>query len=251
MKKTFLTTGFIVLVFCVAAQERCIGLGLGGALPLGVYSGVETDEGDFKDVGFAEYGYTMKLIDVQYRFYKNIGASYSWWRHNHSLDENAYTNEFIKVEAEGGRYYLDPETDDDYWSFSTHTVGFFVSTSSEPFEFNTKASVAVSPGVKTPELNVTWTDSIDPLVPEGGSSNTRSATSNSNVGFSLGLGGKYYINNHWAITAGLDYFALNPKLPIRRVKITEDTGSYYKNPIEAKKINISFITISFGLGYVW
>ena len=184
MKKILLIVGFVSLCLYGFTQERYIGIGLGGALPLGGYSGVETDEGDYKDVGFAEHGYAMKFIDVQYKFYKNIGVSYSWWKHNHSLDENAYTNEYIKLELQNtGTYYLDTETDDDYWSFSTHAIGFFLSTSSKPFDFNIKTSIMLTPGVRTPELNITWTDiALDnnPTTPkpEGGSSNTRSATSN-------------------------------------------------------------------------
>lgn len=245
--------GFVFLALCGFPQEGYIGVSLGGALPLGGYGGAETDEGDYKDVGFAEHGYTMKFIDVQYKFYKNIGASYSWWQHNHSLDENAYTNEYIKIQQlNGNPYVVDTETDDDYWSFSTHTIGFFLSTSSRPFDFNIKASAAITPGVRTPELNLTWTDTSDILVPEGGSSNTRSATSNSSTGISLGVGGKYYINDHWAISGGVDYFALKIDIPTRRIKITEDAGVSYLNPAEKESaFNMRFVSLSFGLGYVW
>lgn len=253
MKKVFLMIGFVFLGPYGFTQEVYIGLGLGGALPLGDYSGLETEEGDFKNVGFAEHGYTMKFIDAQYRFYKNIGVSYSWWHHNHSLDENAYTNEYRALEELHNRpYVVDTETDDDYWAFSTHTIGLFLSTFSRPFDFNVKASAAVTPGVRTPELNVAWTDTSDAEVPEGGSNNTRSAISSSKTGLSLGVGGKYYINDHWAITAGIDYFTLQIELPERRVKITTDaTGSYYIDPAEKEDLKINFMTLSFGVGYIW
>ena len=268
MKKIFLIIGIISLALKGVAQEGYIGIGLGGALPLGGYGGFETDEGDYKDVGFAEHGYAMKFIDVQYKFYKNIGASYSWWMHNHSLDENAYTNEYIKLTKLNGDPYntlhFDTETDDDYWSFSTHTIGLFLSTSGKPqkfnssnFDFNIKASVAITPGVRIPELNITWADitadndSIDPK-PKGGSRNTRSATSNSSTGLSLGVGGKYYINDHWAISGGVDYFALKIEVPSRRIKIVHDTGNEYPDPTEKlKDFKIRFVSLYFGLGYVW
>ncbi|MAW21431.1 MAG: hypothetical protein CMD16_03435 [Flavobacteriales bacterium] len=251
MKKIFLIIGFITLTLEAFTQEKYVGIGLGGSLPFGVYAGLETDQSDYKDVGFAEYGYTMKFIDVQYRFYKNIGASYSWWKHSHSIDENAYTNEFIKVEQQNGNYYIDPETDNDYWSFSTHTVGFFLSTSSEPFDFNIKASAVIAPFVRSPEINVAWTDTSDILIPEGGSHNTQSKKSDPITGISLGLGGKYYISDRWAITGGIDYFALNPKIPKRRVKTTEDSGASYKNAIPEQKLKIRFLSVSFGIGYIW
>tara|TARA_B100001758_G_scaffold247879_1_gene268087 strand:- start:76253 stop:77008 length:756 start_codon:yes stop_codon:yes gene_type:complete len=251
MKKSLLIVGFIAFFLDGFTQEKYIGIGVGGSLPFGVYAGLETEQSDYKDVGFAEYGYTINFVDVQYRFYKNIGALYSWGKHNHSIDENAYTNEFIKVEQQNGNYYIDPETENNYWSFSTHSVGLFLSTMSRPFDFNLKVSAAIVPSVTSPEINVNWTDTSDILIAEGGSLNTQSKKSDPVTGLSLGLGGKYYINNHWGITAGIDFFSLNPKIPKRRVKLTEDSGASYKNAIPEQKLKITFMAVSFGIGYVW
>ena len=97
MKKSLLIVGFIAFFLDGFTQEKYIGIGVGGSLPFGVYAGLETEQSDYKDVGFAEYGYTINFVDVQYRFYKNIviiasGGNISTENHQQLLKSKKESN---------------------------------------------------------------------------------------------------------------------------------------------------------------
>jgi len=247
MKKLFLIISLISLTLFGFSQEGYIGIGIGPSLPLGDYSDTEAGEG-----GFAKQGWSGKLIDFHYKFNDNIGIAYSWWGHNHPLDEDALKDEYISaMQQQFGTYYIGTEVDADYWGFPIHTVGLLFSTNGNPFDFNVKASIAITPGVNTPELAVTWPlyNSSGFYVTDG-YDQVGSATSDPSTGFSLGVGGKYYINDSWAMTVSLDYFALEIELPERNGEIY-DAGSYYYYTTKKDDLKINLMNVSFGIGYVW
>jgi len=244
----------IVLLFAtiINAQEGYIGIGIGPSLPTGDYSYTGDFVLDGREAGFAKQGWSGKLIDFHLKFNDNVGIAYSWWGHNHPLDEDALKDEYIStMQQQFGTYYIGTEVEADYWGFPIHTLGLLFSNNGFPFDFNAKVSVAMTPGVNTPELTATWPlyDSLGFYVTDG-YEHVGSATSGPSKGFSLGVGGKYYINDSWAMTVFLDYFALKIELPERNVEVYNPGNSYYYTT-EKKDLKIRLINVTFGIGYVF
>lgn len=202
-----------------------IGLSMGPAIPLGQFSSTDASN---DNIGYANTGFNLQLINFGYKFGKYLGISAMWSGSFFSIDGDAYLKD-SGIEA----FSIDATS----YSFGSILGGIFVSVPYKRFEFDFRGMIGFGYGT-SPEIKYNGYDiNGDYAILKQSSANAMG------FAFDLGIGARFNVSQLINLNIYTDYMGFSP----------EYTIDVYGNKTLLTSVDISqpmnHMTITGGFGF--